>query len=129
MYKLQPKTLSKLIKRLAKAYNLLDSDALPNVMKSKKYGQVQFLLHKNYNERSLSKEAWQEMVLEIVPFNASADLKMDLIQGCCYNRDITEAAHWARYVHVEPNETSKSKYYFHCHFADTLTFPPINCHR
>lgn len=67
-------------------------------MKSKKYGQVQFLLHKNYYEKSLSKEAWKEMVLEIVPFNASADLKLDLIQGCCYNRDINEAAHWARYM-------------------------------
>lgn len=95
-----------MIKRLAKVYNLLDSDALPNVMKSKKYGQVQFLLHKNYYEKSLSKEAWQEMVLEIVPLNASADLKMDLIQGCCYNRDINEAAHWAKYVQTIKNDIS-----------------------
>lgn len=100
---MQPKTLSKLIKRLSKVYNLVDSDALPNVMKSKKYGQVQFLLHKKYNERSLSQEAWREMVLEIVPFNASAELKMDLIQGCCFNRDITEAVHWTRHFNI-PND-------------------------
>lgn len=100
LYKLQPKTLSKLIKRLAKVYNLLDSDALPNVMKSKKYGQVQFLLYKNYIEKSLSKESWQEMVREIVPISASDDLKLDLVHGCSYHRDINEAVYWARYEWV-----------------------------
>lgn len=94
--KLQPKTLSKLIKRLAKQYNLLESDAMPNLKKIKNYGQLQFLLHKNYNEKSLNKDSWQEMVRDIVPKNSNTDLQLDLIQGCAYNRDITEAAYWAR---------------------------------
>lgn len=67
VYKLQQRTLSKLIKRLAKAYNLLESDAMPNVMKIKKYGQLQFLLHKNYNEKSLSMNSFISFIYNILP--------------------------------------------------------------
>lgn len=96
IYKLQPKTLTKLVKRLAKAYNLSESDAMPNVMKSKKYGQVQFLLHKNFMEKSLSKESWREMVREIVPNDVSSSLQLDLVQGCILYRDMNEAVYWAK---------------------------------
>lgn len=97
MYKLQPKTLTKLVKRLAKVYNLSESDdAMPNVMKSKKYGQVQFLLHKNYVEKSLSKESWREMVREIVPTDIGSTLQIDLIQGCVFYHDINEAIYWVK---------------------------------
>lgn len=97
MYKLQPKTLSKLVKRLAKIYNLLETDAMPNVIKSKKYGQLQFLLHKNYFEKSLSKESWREMVREIVPHDSNLNLKLDLTHGCACHRDFSEAVYWAKY--------------------------------
>lgn len=54
-HKLQPKTLAKLIKRLAKQYRIADSEAaMPNVTKMQIYGQLQFLLRKNYYEQSLS---------------------------------------------------------------------------
>lgn len=94
--RLQPKTLSKLIKRLAKQYNLPD-DVIPNVIKGKVRGQLQFLLRKNYVEKSLSKDSWREMVLEIVPKTAELDLKIELIDGCSYNNDLNEAVYWARY--------------------------------
>lgn len=54
-HKLQSKTFTKLVKRLAKQYGLLDTDAMPNVIKVQTNGQLQFLLYKNYSERSLSK--------------------------------------------------------------------------
>lgn len=53
-HKLQTKIITKLVKRLAKIYNLLNADAMPNTLKAQAYGQLQFLLHKNYNERGLS---------------------------------------------------------------------------
>lgn len=93
--RLQPKTLSKLIKRLAKQYNIPD-DVIPNVTKGKVRGQLQFLIRKNYSEKSLSKDAWREMVLEIVPKTAEQNLKLELIDGCSYNNDMNEAIYWAR---------------------------------
>lgn len=55
-HKFHVKILSKLIKRLSKLYKIADPDvAMPNVTKMQIYGQLQFLLHKNYNEKSLSK--------------------------------------------------------------------------
>lgn len=94
---MQPKTLSKLVKRLAKLYNLENNDdAMPNVLKSKQYGQLQFILRKNYSEKSLSKDSWREMVREIVPDDSNLDLKLDLINGCSFNGDVNEAVHWAR---------------------------------
>lgn len=98
--RLQPKTLSKLIKRLAKQYNLPD-DVIPNVIKGKTRGQLQFLLRKNYSEKSLSKDSWREMVLEIVPKTAELDLKLELIDGCTFNNDINEAVYWAKWVVTE----------------------------
>lgn len=92
---MQPKTLSKLVKRLAKQYNLPD-DVIPNVIKGKTRGQLQFLVRKNYVEKSLSKDSWREMVLEIVPKTAELDLKLELIDGCSYNNDQNEAVYWAR---------------------------------
>lgn len=96
MKRLQPKTLSKLIKRLAKQYNLPD-DVIPNVIKGKVRGQLQFLIRKNYSEKSLSKDSWREMVLQIVPKTAELDLKLELIDGCSFNNDVNEAVYWARY--------------------------------
>lgn len=93
IHKLQPKTLSKLIKRLSKQYNLPEPQ---NVTKGKKRGQLQFLIRKNYSEKSLSKDSWREMVLEIVPKAAESELKMDLIDGCAFNSDINEAVYWAK---------------------------------
>lgn len=54
--KLQTKPLNKLITRLAKAYRV-KPDAMPNVVKIKSYGALQFLMNKNYQERSLSEWA------------------------------------------------------------------------
>lgn len=87
--------MTKLIKRLAKTYNLND-DAMPNVSKSKRYGQVQFLLHKNYDEKSLSKDSWREMIREIVPTDSNQNLHLDVIIGCTYYNDISEAVYWAK---------------------------------
>lgn len=44
----------KLIIRLAKIYNV-SSDKIPNVVKMKSYGALQFLLNKKYQEKCLSK--------------------------------------------------------------------------
>lgn len=95
LQKLQPKTLSKIIKRLAKQYKLPD-DVIPNVTKGKVRGQLQFLIRKNYTEKSLSKDSWREMVREIVSKTAELSLKLELIDGCAYNNDTNEAAYWAR---------------------------------
>lgn len=92
--RLHPKTLSKLIKRLAKQYRLPD-DVTPNVTKGKIRGQLQFLMRKNYIEKSLSKDAWRELVLEIVSMTTELDLKLELIDGCSFN-DVAEASYWAR---------------------------------
>lgn len=93
VHRLQAKTLSKLIKRLSKQYNIPEPQ---NVTKGKKRGQLQFLIRKNYSEKSLSKESWREMVHEIVPQSAEKELKMDLIEGCTYSNDINEAVYWAK---------------------------------
>lgn len=53
MLKMQPKPLSKLIMRLSKTFRL-SSDCIPNVYRAKNYGALQFLLHKQFVERSLS---------------------------------------------------------------------------
>lgn len=95
LHRFQPKTLSKLVKRLSKQYEL-PNDVTPNVSKGKQHGQLQFLLRKNYYEKSLSKESWREMVREIVPKNSELELMLELIDGCWFNNDVTEAAHWAR---------------------------------
>lgn len=84
-----------MIKRLAKQYRLPD-DAIPNVTKGKIRGQLQFLIRKNYFEKSLSKDSWREMVLEIVQTTAELDLKLELIDGCSFNNDISEASYWAK---------------------------------
>lgn len=93
----QPKVLAKLIKRLTKLLNLPD-DIAPNVAKGKQYGQLQFLLRKNYYEKGLSHEAFREMVREILPLDAEMNLKLELIDTCTYNNDLEEAVHWMQYV-------------------------------
>lgn len=52
--KLHQKPLSKLVQRLAKAYNI-PKEYTPNVSKMKNFGALQFLCHKRYYEKSLSK--------------------------------------------------------------------------
>lgn len=52
--KIQPKPIMKLIIRLSKVYNV-PPDMIPNVVKMKSYGALQFLLNKKYQEKSLSK--------------------------------------------------------------------------
>ncbi|XP_031636670.1 exonuclease mut-7 homolog [Contarinia nasturtii] len=103
VYRLQPKTLSKLIKRLVKQYNISD-DAIPNVAKGTIRGQLQFLIRKNYGEKSLSKDSWREMVLQIVQKTAELNLKLELIDGCLFNNDMNEAAYWAKYFNVPISE-------------------------
>lgn len=95
MQRLQPKTLSKLIKRLAMQYDLPD-DVIPNVIKGKMRGQLHFVIRKNYSEKGLSEDSWREMVKEIVKDTAQSELKTDLIDGCYLNNDIDEAIYWAR---------------------------------
>lgn len=45
---------------------------------------------------SLDKDSWQEMVRDVVPKNSNVELQLELIHGCSFNRDIIEAAFWAR---------------------------------
>lgn len=52
--KLHHKPLSKLVQRLAKNYNI-PKEFTPNVNKMKNFGALQFLVHKRYYEKSLSK--------------------------------------------------------------------------
>lgn len=53
MAKLQAKPLNKLITRLAKSFRV-GADAMPNVFRAKNWGALQFLMHKHFNEHSLS---------------------------------------------------------------------------
>lgn len=89
--------MAKLIKRLTKLYNLPD-DLTPNVAKGKQYGQLQFLLRKNYYEKGLSRDAFREMVREILPSNAEMYLKFELVDSCANYNDLDEAVHWVRCV-------------------------------
>lgn len=91
-----------MVSRLAKQYKVPD-DATPNVTRRKQYGQLQFLLRKNYQEESLSKESWREMVLEIVPKDSELELKLELVNGCWFNSDRDEAAYWAKYILITSN--------------------------
>lgn len=70
----------------------------PNVAKGKQFGQLQFLLRKNFYEKALSPEAFREMVREILPADAEMHLKLELIDSCANYNDLDEAVHWARYV-------------------------------
>lgn len=97
---MQPKSVTKIVSRLAKQYNI-PSESTPNVTRRKQYGQLQFLLRKNYTEKGLSKESWREMVLEIVPMKSESELKIELINGCWFNDDRNEAAYWAKYKQMQ----------------------------
>lgn len=103
MQRLQAKAMSKVVSRLAKQYNIRE-DLTPNVTRRKQYGQLQFLLRKNYTEESLSKDSWREMVLEIVPKDSELELKLELVNGCWYNSDRNEAAYWARFFAIPKDE-------------------------
>lgn len=113
--KLHSKPLTKLIIRFAKIYDI-PNDIMPNVIRSKNYGALQFLMHKKYGEKSLSnfllsilipsnikinyftvadKDSWQEMVKETVPEN-SFSLQLELIDACAHYGDFAEGAYWAK---------------------------------
>ncbi|KAG4074788.1 hypothetical protein HA402_006427 [Bradysia odoriphaga] len=96
--KLQSKPLTKLIIRLAKLYSL-PNDTIPNVIRSKNYGALQFLMHKKYGEKSLNKDSWEEMVKETVPVD-SLSLQMELIDSCANYGDYAEGAFWARHFRI-----------------------------
>lgn len=53
MIKLQPKSLIKVITRLAKTFRV-GADAMPNVFRAKNWGALQFLMHKHFTKRGLS---------------------------------------------------------------------------
>lgn len=82
---------------MAKRYNISD-ESTPNVTRRRRYGQLQFLLRKNYQEESLSKDSWREMVLEIVPANSELELLLELVNGCWFSGDRNEAVYWAKYI-------------------------------
>lgn len=103
MHRLQAKAMSKVVSRLAKQYNIPE-ELTPNATRRKQYGQLQFLLRKNYTEESLSKDSWREMVLEIVPKHSELDLKLELINGCWYNSDRNEAAYWAKFFAIRKDD-------------------------
>lgn len=97
IWKWQPKALAKLIKRLARSFNLPE-DLTPNVAKGKQFGQLQFLMRKHYYERGTSRDAFREMVREILPAHAETYLKLELIDTCTNNNDFEEALYWAEYA-------------------------------
>lgn len=54
LHKFQSKMLIKLITRLIKLYDI-KKELTPNVTKIKNHGALQFLLYKNFSEKTLSK--------------------------------------------------------------------------
>lgn len=137
MSKIHAKPLTKLVVRLAKSYNI-PKEAMPNVHKSKIYGALQFLVHKNYVEKSLSKhilnsqvcefnkrtpllyisdrESWREMVKETVNPDET-ELHQDLVYSCHVYNDLSEAIYWAEYfnlplgqLHIDVQNYAKTRY-------------------
>lgn len=78
--------------KLIKAYNL-EISSFPNFVKSQKEGALKFLLHKRYVERTIGREAWVEMVLEVIENNENLVLK--LIDNVVI-QDVKEALYWAQ---------------------------------
>lgn len=98
--KIHGKPLTKLITRLAKKYNATH-DCIPNVIRMKNYGALQYIMHKKFNEKSLSNESWREMIKDTIAHDA-IDLQYELISACSYN-ECTDAIYWAKYFHF-PND-------------------------
>ncbi|XP_055612884.1 exonuclease mut-7 homolog [Uranotaenia lowii] len=97
--KLHHKPLSKLVQRLAKNFNV-PKESTPNVHRMKSFGALQFLVYKRYNEKSLNKDSWDEMVRDTVS-NRDTELQHELVYMCSNSNDQAEAARWAKHFRIE----------------------------
>jgi hypothetical protein len=64
---LSKKPIGKLIGRFSKKYGIDDSYT-PNYANQKRHGALHFLLRKNYVEKNLNRQSWEEMG-EFLPGN------------------------------------------------------------
>lgn len=113
------------MQRLAKNYNI-PKQFTPNVNKMKNFGALQFLVHKRYNEKSLSKyrwngswagadrimilessyldkDSWDEMVRDTVS-ETDQELQLELVCLCSNFNDQPEAAKWAHHYQLKLND-------------------------
>jgi 3'-5' exonuclease len=97
--KLHKKPVSKLISRLLKKYQLSESIA-PNMKKHKEFGSLHFILRKNYIEKSLNQDSFEEMVKDTIGI-ANKELQSELVHSCMGYGSAEDALQWAKFYDVQ----------------------------
>ncbi|XP_017880434.1 exonuclease mut-7 homolog [Ceratina calcarata] len=92
-----PKSMSKVIARFVKLYNL-PQESCPNLNKKRCEGALQFFIHKRYEESSISTDSWREMVQENVGNDRTLQLAM--IRMLINVRDAAEGLYWAKRFNI-----------------------------
>ncbi|XP_014209348.1 exonuclease mut-7 homolog [Copidosoma floridanum] len=97
----QNKSISKLVARLAKLYNV-PHDVCPNLNKKRGEGAIQFLIYKRYVEASLSVESWREMAKEAIGSDSS--LQVEVIRSLANVNDPAEAYYFVQFYSISRDE-------------------------
>lgn len=100
--KLHKKPISKLVNRLLKKYRLSDTIA-PNSRKHKEFGSLNFILRKNYYEKSLSQASFEEMIKDTVGTNRELQIELVYMTFTCYGA-YEDAVMWTKFFEVPLDE-------------------------
>lgn len=101
----QTKPLCKLLKRFASIHNI-PPETMPNLTLRNGIGTVNFLIRKRYYDRSLSKEAFRELVKDAC--GSRREVMIHLVNRLDEEDDPTEALICARLFSVPPSDMPPS---------------------
>ncbi|XP_020281689.1 exonuclease mut-7 homolog isoform X3 [Pseudomyrmex gracilis] len=93
----QGRSLSRLIARLIKQYNL-SPDSCPHLNTKRNEGALQFLIHKRYVDGSLNVASWREMVREAI--GNDTKLQIELLPMLTHVNDAEEGLYWAKEYNI-----------------------------
>lgn len=101
--KLSRRNLSKLVTRLAKAYQI-EAQVCPNVDNEKYLKNMRYLMYRRYNEKSLSVEPWRDLIEEcLIQADYLTDKFMEMLADY---QDYTEAAFWVNKLQIDVDSLS-----------------------
>ncbi|XP_078040798.1 exonuclease mut-7 homolog isoform X2 [Augochlora pura] len=87
------KPIVKLVARFVKLHNL-PQNICQNVNNKRNEGALHFLIHKRYDDYSLSQASWREMAQEAIGENKK--LQLDLLRLLINVKDAREGLYWAK---------------------------------
>lgn len=108
--KLHPKSLGKLVMRLAKSYNIPATDT-PNLVLIRSTNALRHLLYRRYHEKSLADETWEDFVSDAMQ-NSPGCAAQFVRQLCFAHQDFDEAARWARRFQLDTSKLPDVLYKF-----------------